>query len=75
MMKRVSRVSNVHSAVYFKQKQRLTIAFGNTLSHRKQSHKRAKVFIVGRIAYHQHVTLLKLNSLTTSQEILINKNK
>ena len=43
-MKRARKVSNVHGEVHFKQKQWLTTAFtGNTLPHRKQSHKAQKV--------------------------------
>ena len=65
-MKRARKVSHVHGEVYFKQKQRLTIAFtGNTLLHRKQSRKGAEDFIVDKIACHQHAILPKLNSPTT----------
>ena len=64
-MKRATKVSNVHSEVHFKQKQRLTIVFtGNTLSHRKQSCKGAEDFIVDKIACHQHATVPKMNSPT-----------
>ena len=64
-MKRARKVSHVHGEVYFKQKQRLTIAFtGNTLLHRKYSRKDAEDFIVDKIACHQHAILPKLNSLT-----------
>ena len=74
-MKRVHQVSNIHGEVYFKQKQRLTIAFsGNGLLHRKQSRKGAEDFIVDKIACHQHAILPKLNSPTTPQRNH-NKNK
>ena len=65
-MKRARKVSNVHGEVHFKQKQKLAIAFsGNILLHRKQSRNGADNFIADKIAYHQHGTLSKLNSLTT----------
>ena len=65
-MKRGRKVSDVNGEVYFKQKQRLSIAFtGNTLFHRKQSRKGAEDFIVDKIACHQHAILQKLNSPTT----------
>ena len=65
-MKRAPKVSHVHGEVYFKKKQRLTIAFtGNTLVHRKQSRKGAEGFIVDKIACYQHAILPKLNSPTT----------
>ena len=67
-MKRDRKVSNVYGQVYFKQKQRLTVAFtGNTLPHRKQSRKGAEDFIVDKIACHQHATVSKLNSRTASR--------
>ena len=64
-MKRARKVSNIHGAVHFKEKQRLNIVFtGYTLPHRKQSAKGAEDFIADKIACHQHATLPKLNSQT-----------
>ena len=64
-MKRDRKVSNVYGQVYFKQKQRLTVAFtGNTLPHRKQSRKGAEDFIVDKIACHHYATVPKLNCRT-----------
>ena len=75
-MKRACKVSNVHGEVYFKQKQRLTIAFtGKTLHHRKQSSRDAEDFIVDKTACHQHATLPKLTPLRGPQETIIEKDK
>ena len=65
-MKGARKVFNAHGEVYFKQKQRLTIAFaGNTLPHRNQSRKGAEDLIIGVIACHQRAILPKLTSPTT----------
>ena len=64
-MKRDRKVSNVYGQVYFKQKQRLTVAFtGNTLPYRKQSRKGAEDFIDDKIACHHYATVSKLNCRT-----------